>query len=146
MNLEDLISFRALDSLQSKLENQLDMKSWSVENRDQQLSTAWEVAQTIVDESAGLSLQLLAKEVDGKPFIYWNLRSQVLGALVDYLRGERELLDKMDAGETAIYPVDYNWLGEQIRKYDQLYAETLTKIETYLNGLKNDTMAEVSEL
>lgn len=140
--VEELIGLRALQEMQSRLQERLDPRTWTIQNRDQELSEIWQTANEIVEESAPVTLQVMQTEIQGKSFLFWNLRVQVMGSLIEFLENARRDLDYLSEEEREAIPVTSEWLTEKIREYIPQYQEAYAQVEQVLNALRDDPLIE----
>lgn len=144
--MEEVLSMHAVEEMQSRLRDRLHPQNWTVENRDTELDAIRDTALEIVEESTPLTLALLNKAVDGKPFLYWNLQTQVLGQLIEYLEQARRDLDWLTDEERSETSVDTEWLTQQIRKTLELYQVAQANVDQMIAELKSSSLVETEEV
>lgn len=145
-NIEEVISLRALEEMQARLQDRIDPRTWTVENRDSELQAVWDTAESIVAESTPITLKVLGEEVDGHPFVYWNLFAQVTGSLLEYLDQARRDMDYLDPQELAALPIDERWLTAKIRELIPSYQRAKANVDQVLQSLMKDPMIESVEI
>jgi len=145
-NLDDILGMRALEEMQSRLRELLDPRSWTLENRDAAVEAVTKTALDISAESSPITLQLLTQEIDGKSFLMWNMQTQVLGALIEFLEQARRDLDWLTPEERMEISVDNEWLTTKIRDIVLQYKEAKTRVDQTLTALKSESLVESQEI
>lgn len=144
--IEEFLSNKALEEMQSRLRDSIDPKNWSVASRDGELDKIISIASDIVDDSVPATIKLLLTEIDGKNLLYWNVRLTLLGSLLEYLENARRELDWITESERENIAVDSNWLTGRIRQVILQYTEAQENLTKVLQQAQNSTMIDSEEL
>lgn len=148
MNIEisEILAEKVLEEIQILLKDKTDVQTWTLDTRDAEFEHVLNQALTVVEPSVVMGQELLSQTVNGQSFLYWNLRTQILGSLLQWLMGARNELDTMTEEETKDVPVDLLWLTSKIRQVIPMYNEALNALQEGIQQFQSGAPTEVEAL
>lgn len=124
-SLDEILADSARAQYEEKLEELLNVSTWTESNRDTQLMEAFSVIKDISTLSAEVVKQSLETVVDGESVITLTVRKELLFGLITFLQTVRANVDLMSDEEAAACPYPYEWLNDKIR----LLVEAVNELE-----------------
>lgn len=135
--LDEILSERIMTTSEERLLDLTNLSTWNIDNRESKLAGIREEGTKVCTEALLFVEELLRKEIENKPILYWKILEQVIAGEIELLTRMREDLDLVE--NPTDLPINYNWIAEQIRSR----LRELSKIGAHLEqNLRTSVEAE----
>lgn len=137
--LDELLEQRAAQVYQEGLGDNVNVSTWTKENRLEKLGNIRSLAEGVSELTLGFVKELLETEVDGKPVLYYQVLAQFIVAELEFLSTLRAQLDTLE--DVSELPVTHEFITEQIKKRGKEIQELQKTISDAMS--KNSAVEEL---